>query len=418
MEPEELEKLRKFLMERSELDPVTGCQNWKGYIDRYGYGHARWKGKTSRTHRLAFMCYNNGTLPTNDNDNNSLVIRHMCNNKPCIAEPHLKLGTQKENANDKKDHGTLLFGEKHSNAKITEELAKKIIESKYPEDHPDYKTQKERAAMFGVAKSTIKGIDSGANWKHLPRTNIPSKKPNPKLHRANTSAAPNATIDEETAKLIIGSKKHKYDPEYLTQEDRAEKFNTTIQVISEIDINRSWQYLPRPEIIKFRRPKVVRKVVWDDEKLSSAFKRVKAKCKYDDFNNEFVGSSCLVWQGKLRLDGRPVIRIRGLLCSAYIFACAFQEKRWKPEELLTRHLCGNEKCCEPTHLKFGTATENAHDARVHNKSKTIKLSYEMADEIRKLRKDGKTIVELAMMFDVTFQTIRDVVSGRSWVRKE
>jgi hypothetical protein len=364
---EEQEKLKEYLFKRSELIPANGCREWKRRVQTMGYGQATWKGRTFRAHQLAYLAYHR-ELPRINEQCERLVVRHhpCCKSRACIAEAHLSIGTYKDNAYDKVVSGTATIGEKNPWAKMTDAVALQIISSRFPKGHPQYKTQLERAMGLNVTISMVKGVDSGENWKHLKRDATNPRVPKSKPVCRNTSRHNCATCDEKTAKEIIASKKHKYDPDYKTQQERALLHSVTKSVIRGIDTGRTWQFLPRPAITEFPKPSVI----WDEEILAFAFEKVKARCKYDDTDNPFVGSPCLSWQGKLH-NGRPVIDVKGKTQLAYILACEYGEGRARPSNLVTRHLCNNQICCEPTHLKFGTRSENGIDVLVHGGSKSI-----------------------------------------------
>lgn len=80
----------------------SGCIEWLGPFSPRGYGHVgkRQNGRTVtyRTHRLAYELAN-GPIPA------GLVVRHKCDNPPCLNLDHLELGTPYENAVDRDNRG-------------------------------------------------------------------------------------------------------------------------------------------------------------------------------------------------------------------------------------------------------------------------------------------------------------------------
>lgn len=407
----EIESMKRYIESRSSSNSDTGCRDWQLALTDAGYGNSNWKKKGMRAHVLAYKAYHGGKLPRIDEHENPLVIRHICNNKKCVANEHLVLGTYMDNEKDKILAGTRHFGEKSVRAKISDETAIRIIASRFPKDHANYKTAKRRAEELQVNVSIVRSIDEGLSWKHLPRDRvIPIEPKRQKRICGNTSKSPHASCDEKTAKDIILSKRHKYDPSYKTQKERAAFFGVTLPVVSSIDTNETWQYLPRPEIVQLSKSAVI----WDKNELSLAFERVKLNCRYSVENNAFTGTPCLIWKGRLE-RGRPIIKIRGKQQLAYIFACEYNEERVRPSHLVTRHLCNNPSCCEPTHLKFGTQKENSNDIRVHGTSNCLKLSLEKVAEIRRLYADEHISQgKLATQFNVTQGTISVIVRQLSW----
>ena len=140
-----------------EID-VNGNEHWlyNGYLDPSGYGTASYHGKQELSHRLSFAVFHNhGKLP------DDLLVRHKCRYKNCCNPRCLETGTAADNMLDKKRDGTLQFGEKHCNASITEEKARKIKFSR------GNGSKSERAARFNTSISVVSHIDRGATWKHL-----------------------------------------------------------------------------------------------------------------------------------------------------------------------------------------------------------------------------------------------------------
>ncbi len=72
------------------------CLIAPGYKTRDGYAKETVDGKQMLAHRAAFLRYH-GYLPP--------VVRHYCDNPPCIEETHLLPGTQQDNMDDRRVRG-------------------------------------------------------------------------------------------------------------------------------------------------------------------------------------------------------------------------------------------------------------------------------------------------------------------------
>lgn len=98
------------------------------------------------------------------------IVRHKCRYKYCTNIKCLEIGTIQENAMDRIRDGTQIRGEKHPLAKITEEIAIKIKQTK------GIGTFVIRSKFFNVSRNIIATIQSGKTWAHI--TNYPE---NPQL---------------------------------------------------------------------------------------------------------------------------------------------------------------------------------------------------------------------------------------------
>lgn len=107
-------------VDRSGNHP-KGCWEWGASRIRKGYGSLGFKGKTCRSHRVAWeLTY--GEIPE------GLHVLHSCDNPPCCNPNHLFLGTNLDNARDKeaKGRGNHSKGENHYAAKLTDKQVAEI----------------------------------------------------------------------------------------------------------------------------------------------------------------------------------------------------------------------------------------------------------------------------------------------------
>lgn len=139
------------------------CWEWQASgVSGYGtIGVGGRAGGKVLAHRLSWELHS-GPIPDSE-EHHGTVVLHTCDNRKCVNPAHLRLGTQSDNVRDMDAKGrrknTPHHGEKHGNAKLTDEAVRFIRKSNLP--------QKKLAEMFGVSKYPIYRIKSGKGWTHV-----------------------------------------------------------------------------------------------------------------------------------------------------------------------------------------------------------------------------------------------------------
>lgn len=85
------------LFSNTKVDTTTNCIEWRGTKWK-GYGRITYRGSTISTHKLSWTLLR-GDIPK------ALRVLHSCDNPSCINVNHLWLGTDQDNASDKKLKG-------------------------------------------------------------------------------------------------------------------------------------------------------------------------------------------------------------------------------------------------------------------------------------------------------------------------
>lgn len=87
----------------SRVDSSGGndaCWLWTAGGQSNGYGTMWWRGKVRKASRIAYeLAY--GNCP------DDLDVMHLCDNPPCVNPKHLRLGTHKDNMDDRDKKGRL-----------------------------------------------------------------------------------------------------------------------------------------------------------------------------------------------------------------------------------------------------------------------------------------------------------------------
>lgn len=84
-----------------------------------------------------------------------------------------------------------------------------------------------------------------------------------------------------------------------------------------------------------------------------------------------------------------------------------------PDDKFVLHSCDNRLCCNPAHLSIGNHSENMRDMASKGRHNG-KLNPSNASEIRRLHSLGWSHKELAEMYDVTKQTIGQIINKHTW----
>lgn len=161
------EKRRESLINRFESKFIKGpeqeCWIWNAYINKSGYGiigHGERRGQNGLAHRVSYML-NVGEIPK------GLLVRHDCDNPPCVNPSHLRLGNYQDNVDDMVNRGRSYYANRKgiSNsfmAKITERTARSI-----KIDFHNGLTAAEIINKHAVSKHIVWDIKSGKTWKHV-----------------------------------------------------------------------------------------------------------------------------------------------------------------------------------------------------------------------------------------------------------
>ena len=135
------------------------CWVWTAATKDGGYGviHPPASGRggpTLKAHRAVLM------LAGVDIDGK--VVRHRCDNPPCVRPDHLEVGTQTENVGDMIARGRVARGERRRTAKLTAPQVKEIRRwAELGEDLADI------ASSYGVSRSNVYRIVKREGWTHV-----------------------------------------------------------------------------------------------------------------------------------------------------------------------------------------------------------------------------------------------------------
>lgn len=136
------------------LECISHCK------DKDGYSRIRYNGKHDRIFRVLYQ-KKYGNIPKGK------VLRHLCNNSWCCNVEHLKVGTHKENMEDKVKCGRSLKG--IINLKIAGEnnINHKLNENQVKEIYLSNESFNKLSKKYCVSTTNINYIKNKKQWKWL-----------------------------------------------------------------------------------------------------------------------------------------------------------------------------------------------------------------------------------------------------------
>ena len=134
---------------------------------------------------------------------------------------------------------------------------------------------------------------------------------------------------------------------------------------------------------------------------------------------------CMECRGKMASKyGRVRFNGRSMFAHRLVYAWANGVPLQSLAGLVVRHDCDNPACINPEHLTLGTQAENIADciARGRARHRTprgedhfrSRLTDAAVQRIRVLLAGGKSSGEVARLFGVSKETIKDVKARRTW----
>lgn len=138
----------------AKVDRNGDCWEWQGARSGRGAGLFYFRGRLVPATRAGWeIVY--GFPP-----DASLMLRHACDNPPCVRPSHLDEGTHLDNMRDRNERGRQARGDRNGQSKLTwPDVA--AIRELYAAGGV---RQADLAAAFGVSQSTIRDVVGRRLW--------------------------------------------------------------------------------------------------------------------------------------------------------------------------------------------------------------------------------------------------------------
>jgi hypothetical protein len=134
---------------------TDACWPWSGYIGDKRYGRLMYKGRLLLAHRETWQIANERKLSPAE------IVRHSCDNPPCVNPTHLLVGSAADNSRDMVERGRSAFGERSGSAILTTQQvmeARSLRKAGMPYEM--------LAQRYDVQLTTIwRAVNR--NWRHL-----------------------------------------------------------------------------------------------------------------------------------------------------------------------------------------------------------------------------------------------------------
>lgn len=155
-----MDLIEKFYEKLPNILNDNSCWEWKGKLDKGGYGYLSHKGYPYKAHRLSYEIYYAEPL-------GELHCLHSCDNRKCVNPLHLFSGTNLDNVRDKVQKGRCYTGnQKGENNGASKLSDNQVVEVRNLYKSGNYTTIK-LGEMYNVTRSTISYIVNNKTYTHL-----------------------------------------------------------------------------------------------------------------------------------------------------------------------------------------------------------------------------------------------------------
>ena len=135
-----------------------------------------------------------------------------------------------------------------------------------------------------------------------------------------------------------------------------------------------------------------------------------------------AATECWLWTGRLNKKGYGRLSYQGREWLAHRLAFLLWNEQPLSTEQCLLHTCDNPACCNPSHLRTGTRTENNADKMSKGRHRPLlgeangraTLTSQQVVEIRERLMSGERTASLSKQFGITPAMLRQIGRGASW----
>lgn len=122
-------------------------------------------------------------------------------------------------------------------------------------------------------------------------------------------------------------------------------------------------------------------------------------------------NECWPWTGKQAASGYGRLKREGRSIPAHRTSLSLATGRWPDSETMALHSCDNRPCCNPAHLRWGTAADNMRDRSERGRAKGHPRKID-ADRAALMRSAGKSYQQIAEVFSVNQANVGKALKRR------
>lgn len=121
--------------------------------------------------------------------------------------------------------------------------------------------------------------------------------------------------------------------------------------------------------------------------------------------------ACWPYTKGLSKSGRPYFDVHGKKVLAYRLTYKLVHGAAIPDDVMARHTCDNQVCCNPNHIVPGTHQQNMDDMKERERHG---LPHNAVRAIKRLLADGRKHADIADLYGISREQVTAINNGRAY----